>query len=155
MRRPWCGRCATRGPEPPAGYLDASVIVPLFAADALAERARAWRRGWKGPLIISDLALTECAVIAWKLRTGALRRGEAEAALNAVRAWSRARTVPAAIAPEDIAQARAWIRRLDLPQRAPDVIHLAAARRPGAALVTFDAALAAAAGALGLSLAPA
>jgi predicted nucleic acid-binding protein len=52
----------------------------------------------------------------------------------------------------DFAGAEGLVRRLDLTLRTPDALHIAIARRAGAALVTFDKAMATVAGALGLSV---
>jgi predicted nucleic acid-binding protein len=65
---------------------------------------------------------------------------------------TRSRRVP--VTPADLAQATAWIRRLDLTLRAPDAIHIAAAQRLDASLATFDAGMAGAARRLGLAVAP-
>jgi uncharacterized protein len=48
-----------------------------------------------------------------------------------------------------IAVATTFLRRLDLPLKTPDAIHIAIAQRLGATLVTFDRQMAASARALG------
>jgi predicted nucleic acid-binding protein len=57
------------------------------------------------------------------------------------------------IASSDVAQAGDYLRRFDLALSAPDAIHIAAAQRLGARLVTFDRGMARAAQALGAEIA--
>ena len=57
------------------------------------------------------------------------------------------------ISPADIAVATAFLRRLDLPLRTPDAIHIAIAQRLGATLVTFDRHMAASARAIDAAVA--
>ena len=110
--------------------------------------------GRAGPWLPSDLAEAEfAAAVARKRRTGAV--GHDEAAFLAFGVLAKTQMTRVRIAPEDLAQATAWIRRLDLNLRAPDAIHIAAAQRLGAALVTFDAGTAAASRSLGVTVAPA
>jgi predicted nucleic acid-binding protein len=51
--------------------------------------------------------------------------------------------------PGDLAAATMFLRRLDLPLRTPDALHIAIAQRVGAMLVTFDRQMAASARTLG------
>ncbi len=53
----------------------------------------------------------------------------------------------------DVAVATAFLRRLDLPLRTPDALHIAIAGRIGATLVTFDQRMAISARALGMAVA--
>ena len=55
--------------------------------------------------------------------------------------------------PIDIAVATTFLRRLDLPLKTPDAIHIAIAQRVGATLVTFDRQMAASARVLGTPVA--
>ena len=54
--------------------------------------------------------------------------------------------------PGDLAAATMFLRRLDLPLRTPDALHIAIAQRLGATLVTFDRQMAASAHALGTAV---
>jgi len=54
----------------------------------------------------------------------------------------------------DMRLAASFLRRLDLPLKAPDAINIAAAMRPGAALAIFDTRMEAAARTLGCDIAP-
>ncbi len=55
----------------------------------------------------------------------------------------------------DVTRADALMRRLDLPLRTPDALHIAIAERVGATLATFDVKMAAAARVIGLPVAAA
>ncbi len=59
------------------------------------------------------------------------------------------------LAADDVRLAETFIRRLDLTLLAPDALHIAMAKREGAALATFDAKMAASAQNLGLDVAAA
>lgn len=154
MPRPSSARCATRIADLAGAYLDTSVLVPLLTVDALTDRARAWGRTHRLPWILSDLAKTEfAAAITRKLRTRDVNEGQARHAFAALDSLGAAHVTRARIDGSDLTRATAWIRRLALPLRAPDAIHLAAAQRLGAEVVTLDAGMAAAGQALGLAIA--
>jgi hypothetical protein len=132
--------------------LDASVLVSLFATDAHTGPARAIIvRSPGNALVVSDFAAAELAsAVARRVRMRDLTEGEARAVLAAFDAWVGAICDRVPISPDDVAQADATVRRLDLSLRAPDAIHLAVADRLGATIATFDRGLAAAADALGI-----
>jgi predicted nucleic acid-binding protein len=135
-------------------YLDASVIVPLFLADALSARASALLRTSRVPLIISDWAGLEVSnVVARQARIGALTTDEAAAALANFDLWRGRSASVAEISALDISIANQFVRRFNLNLRGLDAVHLAMTQRLGATLWTFDARMAAAATALGLSAA--
>lgn len=134
-------------------YLDASVIVPLFLKDALSARAFAVLRATKAALIISDWAGLEVSnVVARQLRIGALTKGQAEATLANFDTWRANSASSAETSGPDVVSATQFVRAFDLTLRGPDAVHLAIARRLGAALCTFDARMEKAAVALGLSV---
>jgi uncharacterized protein len=67
-------------------YLDASALVPLFANDALSERADAILRANQSTLIVSDFAAAEFAsAIARRMRTRLLTIAEARIAFAPAR----------------------------------------------------------------------
>ena len=136
-------------------YLDASVIVPLFLADALSARASTLLRSARVPLIISDWAGLEVSnVAARQVRIGALTAEEAAATLANFDLWRARSASVAEISALDVSIAIRFVRRFELSLRGPDAVHLAIAQRLGATLWTFDARMAAAATAVGLSAAP-
>lgn len=136
-------------------YLDTSLLVPLFAADALADRAEAWLESGPRGLVVSDLAEAEfVAAIGAKARTRSLTEAEARTALDNFPEWVEMACRRVVLAPEDLRQATQWMRRFDLNLRTPDTMHLALAARLNLAIATFDQGMARAAQALGLPLAP-
>jgi predicted nucleic acid-binding protein len=126
-------------------YLDASVLLPLLAADAHTMRAVAWCSSANATFIISDLAdLEVSAAILGDLRKGRFAREAAEDALldfDAMRANCDRLNHSAA----DFLLAQRLARDFSMTLSAADALHLASAKNVGAALATFDARLAEAA----------
>jgi uncharacterized protein len=128
--------------------------VPLFAADALADRAESWLENHPVRVIISDFGQAEfVAALGRKVRSRALTEAEATTAMENFGQWTATSCQRVHVVSEDIAQATIWLRQFDLNLRAPDAIHLAITRRLGAELATFDVGMAAAARRLGVVLA--
>ena len=137
-------------------YLDASFLVALLTEESLSSRAEAFVGTVSALLIVSDFAAAEFASsIARRVRNRETQVNEARIILAGFDAWCSSRSQPAEISPVDIAVATASVRRLDLPLRTPDAIHLAIAQRLGASLVTFDRTMARAARTLGIAVADA
>jgi predicted nucleic acid-binding protein len=131
-------------------YLDASVVIALLTDDAFHARADRFASGDPGPVIISDLATAEFAsALGRQVRTGDLAVEEARSGLSALDIWTRRAANQTETTAADIAVATTFLRRLDLPLKTPDAIHIAIAQRLGATLVTFDRQMAASARALG------
>lgn len=123
-------------------YLDASVVVSLFANDAHAKRARALVSR-QGDLVFSDLTAAEfSSALAIHYRTGRAAEGDVRGAFTRFDRWCEQIPLRVDVTPEDIRCAEALIRQLTHPLRAPDAIHLVIARRLDATLATFDEALA-------------
>jgi predicted nucleic acid-binding protein len=78
---------------------------------------------------------------------------EARTALFAFDTWLVRLANRTEIASEDLMLAISFLRRLDLPLRTLDALHIAIAQRVDATLVTFDQRMAESAGALGLAVA--
>ncbi len=125
-------------------YLDANVVVSLFAHDALttrAERLLADHEHWR--LVLSDFACAEfSAVIRRRVRTGEIDEAHAQRTFSRLDHWAREYTSRAELQPSDIVAADVLSRRPDLSIRTPDAIHVAVARRIAAPLATFDVKLA-------------
>jgi hypothetical protein len=135
-------------------YLDTSVLVPIFLLDPFVDRARAFLASKPKDIIVSDFDSAEFAsVVGLRLRMKVLTAPEARTAFANFDGWVEANALGAETVPPDIRAAGIFLRRLDLPLRAPDAIHLAIAQRLGARLATFDKRMAAAARALGISVA--
>ena len=134
-------------------YLDASVLVPMFVDDPLADRARAFLRARAPALIVSDFAAAEFASAAARLvRIGDITSDSAKESFAMFDLWILREAERAETTTADITSAASLIRRLDLTLRAPDAIHIAIAIRMGAELFTFDEAMAGAAQALGIDV---
>jgi predicted nucleic acid-binding protein len=137
-------------------YLDTSVIVPLLTTDSLSARANLFMVNSRPTLLLSDFACAEFAsTIARKLRNREMSGKLAKDVFAKFDSWSSRETNSVSLQTNDIADAIGFIRRLDLTLRAPDALHIAMARRLGAALVTFDAKMAASGRALGVEIAEA
>lgn len=135
-------------------HLDTSILVSLFSLDAFTPRADAFLRAAPWLLSISDFASAEfSAAISRQVRMSHLSLDEARRVFASFDEWRARRPRLVRLEPADIADADAFIRRADVSLRAPDAIHLATARRLGAALATFDARMAVDARTLGVQVA--
>ena len=105
-------------------------------------------------LIVSDFAAAEFASsIARRVRTRETTIEDARRDLADFDVWVARSTARTDLNASDIAVAITYLRRLDLTLVTPDALHIAIARRVDAILVTFDRAMAVAAGALGVAVA--
>ncbi len=133
-------------------YLDASVVIPLFVAETRSDVADRTIRDQD--LVVSDLAAAEfSSAMSRRIRDGSISRTAAESILSRFDIWIAEAARREVIVRADFAAATAFIRRFDLGLRTPDALHIAIAQRLGATLFTFDASMAAAATALGVTLA--
>jgi predicted nucleic acid-binding protein len=131
-------------------YLDASFLVALLTAEPFSGRADNFVEGNPAPLIVSDFAAAEFAsAIARRVRIRESSREDAMQDLSDFDLWAARSTTQVETVAADMARAASFLRRLDLPLRTPDAIHIAIAERVDATLVTFDLAMAASARALG------
>jgi len=123
-------------------YLDASVIVPLFVVDPFSRSAPQQIAALDDDLALSDFTAAEFAsAIAKKVRERDLTTREAKLAFEAFDKWAARLARRVEIVAADMAECVVMIRRLDLPLRAPDALHIAAAGRLNARLFTFDGQL--------------
>ena len=133
-------------------YLDASVLTPLFVAEARSVEARDRIVGLS--LVVSDLALAEVSsAIARRVRMGDIAASDATAKLTKLDSWAAGAIMIENLNPTDFVSATAFVRRFELGLRTPDALHLAITQRLGATLFTFDAKMAAAAATLGVAVA--
>ena len=131
-------------------YCDASVIVPAIIEEPLSGAVAALLQGQSRAVLVSDFAAGEFAsAVARRFRMAELTAAEAQQALIEYDLWSSVAAQGVHVAREDIANATALVRRLDLKLRLPDAIHLAICMRLGLTLATLDLGLANAARALG------
>ena len=134
-------------------YFDASVIVSFVITDALTPRVDAYITREKPTAVVSDFAAAEVAsALSLRVRAGTMAQDGARAALGQMDLW-RAQAEAYQLTSTDILIADGFLRRLDLPLRAPDAIHLAIARRLDIAIATGDLRMRDCAGRLGIKLA--
>jgi predicted nucleic acid-binding protein len=131
-------------------YLDASVLVALLVPEPFSERADEFVRTNPAGLVVSDFAAAEFAsAMARRVRTRASTLAEASKDFSDFDRWLAQFAERVEISAADVALAASFLRRLDLPLRTPDALHIAIAQRTNATLVTFDERMAASARALG------
>ncbi len=136
--------------------MDASMLVPLFLNDPFSARAEAFLSLRKPVAMVSDFAAAEfSSVLNRRVRTRESSEDEVRAAFQAFDRWTETIAQSIECQPADVRQADRFLRRLDLPLRAPDAIHIAMAQRLDAELATFDTKTVASAKALGVAVAPA
>jgi predicted nucleic acid-binding protein len=130
-------------------YLDTSALIAMVRPESLSDRADSFARQHPAELMVSNFAAAEfaSAVARW-VRTREISTNEGRNALDSFDGWV-ARLQWVEMSPTDLPAATMFLRRLDLPLRTPDAIHIAITQRVGATLVTFDRQMAACARALG------
>jgi predicted nucleic acid-binding protein len=132
-------------------YLDTDLVGALLITEPLSDRAELYLDTCRDVLLISDLTGAEFAsLVARRVRTGEFTIDQARAALSHFEAWTEVATQRIEIGTADLSAARSFLRRLDLPLRTLDAIHVAIARRLEATLATFDRQMAASARTLGI-----
>jgi len=135
-------------------YLDASILIALLSVEPFSQRADGFVRASPTGLIVSDFAAAEFASgIARRVRLQEVTVAEARADLSGFDAWVVHSAQQVDVTSVDIAMATAYLRRLDLPLREPDALHIAIAQRLETTLVTFDQRMATNARALGMAVA--
>ena len=126
----------------------------LLIPEPFSDRADTFIAGQQGPLIVSDLAGVEfSSAMARRVRMRQFTFNEARLALSSFDAWVARSATGAEITSADFALAVSFLRRLDLPLRTLDALHIAVARRLNATLVAFDQRMIASARAIGMAVA--
>jgi predicted nucleic acid-binding protein len=133
-------------------YLDASVLVSMWVEDSHSDRVTRWSAALSRPPIVSNWSITEfTSALGVRRRMGALSVEEQDSAELALAAWLSGDVDKVALDTSDFEHARR-IMRDGLPTRAPDALHLAAARRLRAPIATLDLAMASAARQIGIGV---
>lgn len=134
-------------------YLDTSLLVAALVRETGTEAAKAFLSAARDDaLLVSRWALTEfSSALALKVRSGTLAEAERGEVLAMFRRFTVARLAAVEIEPPDFDSAARFCDEPGATVRAGDALHLAACKRMGARLVTFDAGMAAAAGRYGLA----
>lgn len=134
-------------------YLDASILVSLFVLDPASERAQSALLRVRGVMQISNLAAAEfVSALNQRIRMKILTRREGQEALGLFDEWAAAMTERVEASAQDFSVCDSYLRRLDLPLRTPDALHLAIAKRLDASILTFDKQMIASARKLGAPL---
>ena len=119
-------------------YLDTSVLVSMFVADA--NTPRAWRVAeQRQQLIYSLWTVAEfSSALGVQVRMDRLEPAERLKAEALLDEWLARTAEPVPPSPEDFLAARELLRTTSVSLRAPDALHLAICKRLGAALASFD-----------------
>ncbi len=121
--------------------------------DALTVRAEACLGEGTHVLVVSDFAGAEFAsAVARRVRMRELTEADARAAFSGFDAFVLRAAEYVDTLSSDVRGAQAALRRLDMTLRAPDALNIMIAQRVDAALLTFDAKMAASARTLGLDV---
>lgn len=132
-------------------YVDASAIVSIVSAEAASLIVEAVLDRDGVVAIVSDLALAESsAALARNGRVGRWTEIDMRTFYRALDLWASDAAEAVPVSPADIDLATDFVRRPGIALRAPDAIHIAAAHRIGATLLTLDRGMAHAAAALGV-----
>lgn len=124
-------------------YLDTSVVVAAVTREPHTEEAHRTLAAAGAVLAISDWTITEVsAALSMKQRIGALTEPERRIALRTFEQLAQESLVVEHLVPADFVRAAALAGVASPAVRAGDALHLAVVERTGAALVTFDTAMA-------------
>jgi len=127
-------------------YLDANLLVALFAADVHSAAADAWIDSNPRELCVGDFARIEfAAVMSRRFRVEPASEKLLREALDDFDEWTRRMTIPIDTLPRDMTLADRLVRDFDLKLSALDALHLALCKNRNDTLVTFDMRLAEAA----------
>ncbi len=131
--------------------MDASALVAIIADEPLSQRVFDAIRSQDRLPIISDFCRAEASsALAKRMRMRVLPTDRIDVYYAHLDQWALAAGERTTILSEDIERSASDVRRHDLALRTPDAIHIAAAHRLGATLLTLDRGMARAAAALGV-----
>jgi predicted nucleic acid-binding protein len=131
-------------------YVDASIVVALIARQSASELVDRVLLD-DNDLLISDLAIAESSSALARLgRVDRWAEPLTASIFEELDIWASLVAKPMEITSTDIADATAFVRLPGVALRAPDAIHIAAAQRVGATILTLDRGMARAADLLGV-----
>ncbi len=135
-------------------YLDASALIPMLVTEDRSAAAIAFAARNRDQLFVSDFAAGEVASALSRLVCmQALSNTDADQLCERFDAWRTGSVHAGSIDSSDVALGATYVRRWASKLRLPDAIHLAACKRFGHALATFDTRLVDAARAAAIELA--
>lgn len=131
--------------------MDTSALVPYYCPESLSTAAQRFL-GRHVERAISDLVEVELlSALARKVRTGELRRADAQRIQDVFRTHLEAGLyLRLPVERRHFTAAREWLAALRAPLATLDALHLAVAAAQGCSMVTVDAALARAGRAIGV-----
>lgn len=131
-------------------WLDASVLVALITREPTSRQIDNLLDQSEPPMV-SDFCIAECSsAIARLVRIGTRTADQADELFRDLDDWVATASNLLAIDQGDIAMATDFVRQPGVSIRAPDAIHIAAAQRVGATILTLDRGMARAAHLLGV-----
>lgn len=131
-------------------WLDASVLVALITREPTSRQIDNLLDQSEPPMV-SDFCIAECSsAIARLVRIGTRTADQADELFRDLDDWVATASNLLAIDQGDIAMATDFVRQPGVSIRAPDAIHIAAAQRVGATILTLDRGMAHAADLLGV-----
>lgn len=134
-------------------YLDTSILVAMLTRDPFTERTYRYLKAETPALIVSDYAAAEFAsAVARRVRMRELTEDAARLAFVTFDGLAPGTVERIETSATDIKVAEGFLRRLDLPLRAPDAVNIAITKRAGASLMTFDDKMTIAAKILGVAV---
>jgi predicted nucleic acid-binding protein len=120
-------------------YLDNSVLVPLFVAEARSEAIQHWLEECERPVHVSDLAISEFnATMSGLVRTKDYSREQARAQAAAFERWRLEFAEPTENLPVDVRLASKLVAEPFPKLLTPGAIHLATCKRMELTLVSDD-----------------
>ena len=132
-------------------YIDASAVLAVVGDEVASLAVDRIVRSPEARIVISDFAIAESsAVLARDGRVGRWADAEMERLYRDLDIWTLGVGEKSEITPTDLVAATAFVRLPGVTLRAPDAIHIAAAQRIGATLLTLDRGMARAADVLGV-----
>jgi len=132
-------------------YLDTSFLAALLMPEPVSRRAEQFVLAHPEIFLVSDFAAAEFAsAVSRRVRMDEISRDEGRMILSTFDGWMATVGTAIEVTAADVALSTSFLRRLDLPLRTPDAIHIAVTRRTGARLVSFDRRMVTNAGVLGV-----
>jgi predicted nucleic acid-binding protein len=127
----------------------------MWIVDTHSETIARWLETLSDTPLVSDWALAEfTSALGIRRRTGAIDAAACERAEHAVDLWVESGVERLSFGAADLVTARHLMRIDGVAVKAPEALHLALARRCGAALATLDKPLRRAAEAIGIAVLP-
>lgn len=135
-----CGRSVTKRVIEMRRYLDTSLLIAILIRESGTKAAKVYLAAARDDFMLaSRWTVTEfSSALALKVRTGTITVDEQVAALAMFRRFATSRLKLVEVEHKDFDAAAGLCDQTAAPLRAGDALHLAACKRAGATLATFD-----------------